>query len=410
MKHRGYLNLLAKRILLVLSTLFVVVSCDSPAEMDNAKRKEQGPSDVAVKLAQDTLIVDTHIDVPYRLNKGWEDVSQATATGDFDYPRAVAGGLNVPFMSIYVPASYQDGRAYDFGNKMIDLVERLAEESPDKFAIATSVSDVKTQFAQNLISLPMGMENGAPIEGDMNKLKHFYDRGIRYITLTHSKANHISDSSYDKERPNQGLSEFGKELITEMNNLGIMIDVSHISDQAFYQVMELTQVPVIASHSSARHFTPGFERNMSDEMIKKLADNGGVIGINFGSSFLTREAYQWGQARNEWIGDAENVAEKRAEYRKLNPYPFAHMTNVLDHIDHAVKVVGIDYVGIGSDYDGVGDSLPTRLKDASTFPFLIQGLMDRGYSEADIKKILNENMLRVWQAVEDYADTKKSTM
>ena len=410
MKHRGYLNLLAKRILLVLSTLFVVVSCDSPAEMDNAKRKEQGPSDVAVKLAQDTLIVDTHIDVPYRLNKGWEDVSQATATGDFDYPRAVAGGLNVPFMSIYVPASYQDGRAYDFGNKMIDLVERLAEESPDKFAIATSVSDVKTQFAQNLISLPMGMENGAPIEGDMDKLKHFYDRGIRYITLTHSKANHISDSSYDKERPNQGLSEFGKELITEMNNLGIMIDVSHISDQAFYQVMELTQVPVIASHSSLRYFTPGMERNMSDDMLRALKDNGGVIGINFGSSFLTREAYQWGQARNEWIGDAENVAEKRAEYRKLNPYPFAHMTNVLDHIDHAVKVVGIDYVGIGSDYDGVGDSLPTRLKDASTFPFLIQGLMDRGYSEADIKKILNENMLRVWQAVEDYADTKKSTM
>ena len=410
MKHWGYLNLLAKRILLVLSTLFVVVSCDSPAEMDNAKRKEQGPSDVAVKLAQDTLIVDTHIDVPYRLNKGWEDVSQATATGDFDYPRAVAGGLNVPFMSIYVPASYQDGRAYDFGNKMIDLVERLAEESPDKFAIATSVSDVKTQFAQNLISLPMGMENGAPIEGDMDKLKHFYDRGIRYITLTHSKANHISDSSYDKERPNQGLSEFGKELITEMNNLGIMIDVSHISDQAFYQVMELTQVPVIASHSSLRYFTPGMERNMSDDMLRALKDNGGVIGINFGSSFLTREAYQWGQARNEWIGDAENVAEKRAEYRKLNPYPFAHMTNVLDHIDHAVKVVGIDYVGIGSDYDGVGDSLPTRLKDASTFPFLIQGLMDRGYSEADIKKILNENMLRVWQAVEDYADTKKSTM
>lgn len=404
MINRTSILQVARRVTSLTVILMIIVSCDSSVSVDSEQQKDQRVSDTAHRLAQETLIVDTHIDVPYRLNKGWEDVSVATATGDFDYPRAVAGGLNVPFMSIYVPAEYQDGRAYDFGNKMIDLVERLAEDSPDKFAIATSVSDVKSQFDQQLISLPMGMENGAPIEGDLDKLRHFYDRGIRYITLTHSKANHISDSSYDQERPNQGLSDFGKQLITEMNNMGVMIDVSHISDQAFDQVMQLTQVPVIASHSSLRHFTPGMERNMSDDMLRALKTNGGVIGINFGSSFLTREAYQWGQTRNEWIGEAENVAEKRAEYRKLNPYPFATITNVLDHIDHAVKLVGIDYVGIGSDYDGVGDSLPTRLKDASTFPFLIQGLMDRGYSESDIKKILSENMLRVWQAVEDYAE------
>lgn len=402
------INQFGRRLAVSLMLIFPLVACDSSTEVKDEPVKKSGPSEAALKLAQETLIVDTHIDVPYRLNRGWEDVSEATATGDFDYPRAVAGGLNVPFMSIYVPAAYQDGRAYDFGNKMIDIVERMVTESPDKFAIATSVSDVKSQFAKQLISLPMGMENGAPIEGDLDKLKHFYDRGIRYITLTHGKANHISDSSYDEERPHQGLSDFGKTLITEMNNMGIIIDVSHISDQAFYQVMELSKAPVIASHSSLRHFTPGMERNMSDEMLLALKENGGVIGINFGSSFLTREAREWGISRNEFVAGAEDPSAKREEYRQLNPYPFARLTNVLDHIDRAVELVGIDYVGIGSDYDGVGDSLPIRLKDASTYPFLIDGLLKRGYSEADIKKILNENMLRVWQAVEDYAATQSS--
>ena len=359
--------------------------------------------DKASKLAMETLIVDTHIDVPYRLQRKWEDVSVATKGGDFDFPRAVQGGLNVPFMSIYIPADYQNGRAYDFGNKMIDIVERMVKESPTKFAIAKSTSDLQKHFEQNLISLPLGMENGAPLEGDLENLKHFYERGIRYITLTHSKANHISDSSYDEERPNNGLSDFGKGLVGEMNKIGIMIDVSHISDAAFYQVMELSKVPVIASHSSLRHFIPGMERNMSDDMLKALKKNGGVIGINFGSFFLTKEANDWNKARNEFVGDAENVAEKRAEYRKLNPYPFATVDDVLDHIDRAVQIMGIDHVGLGSDYDGVGDSLPIGLKDASTFPNLIQGLLDRGYSDADIKKILSENMIRVWRAVEDYA-------
>ena len=379
---------------------------ESLGTYDRAEYEKQmgiGPSDAAIKLAQETLIVDTHIDVPYRLSGKWQDVSVSTKDGDFDYPRAVTGGLNVPFMSIYVPASYQNGLAYDFGNKMIDLVERIVSEAPDKFAIATSVSDVNEHFENRIISLPLGMENGAPIEGDMDNLKHFYDRGIRYITLTHSKANHISDSSYDEDRPHQGLSEFGKQLITEMNNVGVMIDVSHISDQAFYQVMEITKVPVIASHSSLRYFTPDLERNMSDDMLRALKENGGVIGINFGSFFLTKAAGDWSAARNQWVGDAEDVNAKRAEFREQNPYPYADLEDVLNHIDRAVEIMGIDHVGLGSDYDGVGDSLPTSLKDASTFPFLIQGLMDRGYSDADIKKILSENMLRVWQTVEDYA-------
>jgi len=259
----------------------------------------------------------------------------------------------------------------------------------------------------------MGMENGSPIEGDLANLKHFYDRGIRYITLTHSKANHISDSSYDEERPAGGLTDFGKTLVKEMNNIGVMVDVSHISDDAFFDVMELSKTPVIASHSSARHFTPGFERNMSDDMIKLMAKNGGVIQINFGSSFINQSAIEYGKVRKEAIKafttannlekDSAEITAFKKQYKIDNPYPYASLNDVLDHFDHVINLVGVDYVGIGSDYDGVGDSLPSNLKDVASYPNLIEGLLKRGHSEADIAKILSGNVMRVWKAVEAYA-------
>jgi membrane dipeptidase len=368
-------------------------------------------SDKAKALAQNTIIVDGHIDVPYRVQEEWVDVTKATEGGDFDYPRAKQGGLNAPFMSIYVPASLDNSaQSTQMAHKLIDSVEAIIARAPDKFAIATSVADVQSQFEQGLISLPMGMENGSP-QGDINNLRIFYDRGIRYITLAHSLSNHISDSSYDLRRQWKGLSPFGKELIGHMNEIGMIIDISHVSDAAFYQVIELTQAPVIASHSSLRTFTPGFERNMDDNMLKALAKNGGVVMINFGSSFVTRDARLWriayGKAKDALIKEkGENSPEVEAfdeNYKAENPYPFSTLPQVLDHIDYVVKLVGIDYVGIGSDYDGVGDSLPIGLKDVSTFPNLVQGLMDRGYSDADIKKILSANVLRVWQAVESTA-------
>ena len=369
-------------------------------------------SDKAKALAQNTIIVDGHIDVPYRVQEEWVDVTKATEGGDFDYPRAKQGGLNAPFMSIYVPASLDNSaQSTQMAHKLIDSVEAIIARAPDKFAIATSVADVQSQFEQGLISLPMGMENGSPLQGDINNLRIFYDRGIRYITLAHSLSNHISDSSYDLRRQWKGLSPFGKELIGHMNEIGMIIDISHVSDAAFYQVIELTQAPVIASHSSLRTFTPGFERNMDDNMLKALAKNGGVVMINFGSSFVTRDARLWriayGKAKDALIKEkGENSPEVEAfdeNYKAENPYPFSTLPQVLDHIDYVVKLVGIDYVGIGSDYDGVGDSLPIGLKDVSTFPNLVQGLMDRGYSDADIKKILSANVLRVWQAVESTA-------
>ena len=387
-----------------------------------------GPGDTAPdlaseaqRIAQSSIIVDTHIDVPYRLKAVPQDVSVATESGDFDYPRAVQGGLNVPFMSIYTPADLEAaGQSKQAAEKLIDSVEDMVMGASDKFALAYSVADVQAQFEAGLMSLPMGMENGSPIAGDLANLRHFYDRGIRYITPAHSLSNHLSDSSYDENRQWGGLSEFGKEAIVEMNRLGIMIDVSHVSDDAFWQIMEISAAPVIASHSSARHFTPGFERNMSDDMIVALAKNGGVIHINFGSTFVSQTARDYGDARmaagkqylleNPELTEAFLYREYGAIYEaEHGPLPFASLDDVLDHFDHVVKLTGIDYVGIGSDYDGVGDSLPNGLKDVSQYPNLIEGLLRRGYSEEDIRKVLGENLLRVWTAVEDYAATTSSS-
>ncbi len=361
----------------------------------------------AQRIAQQYLLVDTHIDVPYRLQEHWEDVSQATAKGEFDYPRAKQGGLNAPFMSVYIPASYEKtGGGELLANQLIDSMEALVGRAPDKFAMAYRSDDLAAQFKQGKISLALGMENGTPINGKLENLRHFYQRGIRYITLAHSESNHIADSSYDLRRPHKGLSPFGEQVVAEMNKLGMMIDISHVSDAAFYKVLSLTKAPVIASHSSLRAFVPGFERNMDDKMIQALAKNGGVIQINFGSSFVISQANQWGlqfKAAAKAAGKSQDDEAYRAEYLAKHPYPFANVETVLKHIDHVVKLVGIDHVGIGSDFDGVGDSLPEGLKDVSMYPNLLEGLLKRGYSEADIVKIMSGNLLRVWRQVEAVA-------
>ena len=390
-----------------LSSIVIAMSI----ALTGAVHAEITPSDKAIKLAHDTILIDTHIDVPYRIHAKWADVTKATDGGDFDYPRAVKGGLNAPFMSIYIPAHLEfegKGKSFQLANQLIDGMEAIAQRAPDKFAIASSTSDIEAQFKQGKMSIAMGMENGSPIEGDLNNLQHFFDRGVRYITLAHSQSNHISDSSYDIRRKWKGLSPFGKELVKEMNNIGMLIDVSHISDDAFYQVMELSNTPVIASHSSLRKYTPGFERNMNDDMLLALKKNGGVIQINFGSSFVTSKAGSWYdqlKSKKQTITEEGKKVAKDfdAMYRAKNPFPFASLEQVLDHIDHVVKLIGIEHVGIGSDYDGVGDSLPIGLKDVSSYPNLVQGLMDRGYSDSDIKKILSGNTLRVWKQAEQYA-------
>lgn len=365
-------------------------------------------------IAQRALIVDTHIDVPYRLHEGWVDVTRRTSGGEFDYERAQLGGLNIPFMSIYTPAeSEAQGSSFQLANQLIDSVEALVGRAPDKFVMVRSTQQAEAARQSGLIGLALGMENGSPIAGKLENLRFFRDRGIRYITLAHSLSNHIADSSFDAQRPWKGLSPFGREVIGEMNRLGIIVDVSHISDQAFYQVLEISTVPVIASHSSARHFTPGFERNMSDEMIQALAKNGGVMQINFGSPFLTAAANGWltamMQARAAWLDatgnapDSEPTSAWQEAYRQNNPLSFATLAEVVDHFDHVIGLVGYQHVGIGSDFDGVGDSLPEGLKDVAFFPALIEEFLRRGYPVDQIEAILGGNLMRVWRAVESAA-------
>ena len=397
--------------LFLLSLAMLGTGC---GQQEAAPEPEEDLQARADRIAQESIIVDTHIDVPYRMQKGREDLSRRTADGDFDYPRAVEGGLNAPFMSIYTPAELQvSGGSKELADTLIDLVEGFEQEWPDKFSLARSPQDVRDDFEAGLISLPMGMENGAPIGDDLANLAYFRDRGVRYITLTHGKSNQISDSSYDEERVWEGLSPFGRQVVEEMNRQGIMIDVSHVTDEAFDQVLDLTRAPVIASHSSCRSFTGDWERNMSDEMIRRLGENGGVIHINFGSAFLTQEAWETSQAmweavekyqEEQGLEEGDEAVEAFAEaYRAENPQVLADVTDVVDHIDRAVALAGIDHVGIGSDFDGVGPSTPTGLEDVSYYPNLIRHLLERGYSDEDIRKILGENTLRVWSEVEKVA-------
>lgn len=377
---------------------------------------------LANKLAHQFIITDTHVDLPYhlksrnfKLTPSSQGILIKTKEGNFDYERAKKGGLDAPFMSIYVPASYQKtGGAKDYADTLINLVQNIANAFPGKFSVATSPAQIESNFKKGTISLPMGMENGAPVEDDLNNVGYFQKRGIRYITLTHSKDNQICDSSYDTTHTWNGLSEFGKKVVAEMNRVGIMVDISHVSDSTFWQVMDLSKAPCIASHSSCRKFTPGFERNMSDAMIKRLAENGGVIQINFGSSFLDGGV---NKRRSEMRDElTKMLKEKGIAYRDeaTKPYLqkyirqhkkelFSDVEMVANHIDHVAQIAGIDHVGIGSDFDGVGDSLPVGLKDVSAYPNLIYALLKRGYSESDIEKICYKNLSRVWNQVDEIA-------
>jgi membrane dipeptidase len=387
----------------VLSTPFLFAQGDDSALGEKAKR-----------LAQEYIIIDGHVDIPYRLKNRWEDISQRTAGGDFDYVRAKEGGLNAPFMSIYIPSERENQKtARQLADSLIDMMEGLEKSHAGKFAVARSVADVRAQFKRGVISLLLGMENGSPIEGKLENVTYFHQRGIRYIGLAHSRNNHLSDASFDTTKRWNGLSPLGKLVVAEMNRLGIIVDLSHLSDDAAIQVLELTKAPVIASHSSCRAFTPGWHRNMGDDMIKLLGKNGGVIMINFGSSFISeqyRSAEEKGreeimaylQKNNLRFSDPK-AQEYISEYRRKNNIQFADVSDVADHIDHVVKLIGVDHVGFGSDFDGVGDSLPTGLKDVSYYPNLIYHLLKRGYSDSDIRKICGENALRVLSRVEEVA-------
>lgn len=389
-------------VLIALATLAAPARAEpiaGPAELARAR-----------ELARKLLIVDTHIDVPYRIEHGWVDVTKATADGDFDLERARQGGLDAAWMSIYVPAEHQKtGDAKAVADRLIDRVEALVGRAPEGFALAATPEAVEAAARAGRVALPMGIENGAAIGDDLGNLRHFFDRGVRYVTLTHGEDNAICDSSYTdpEKRTWHGLSPFGRQVVAEMNRLGILVDLSHVSDEAFDQAIEIVRAPPIASHSSCRHFTPGFERNLDDERIRELAAKGGVIQINFGSSFLTAEANRaseeaWSAAttfrKERGLGEESPEVEAfRKQWLASHPFPYATVGGVADHIEHVVALVGVDHVGLGSDFDGVGDSLPIGLKSVADYPNLIAELLARGWSETDLAKLLGGNLQRVWR-------------
>ncbi|MHC4478752.1 MAG: dipeptidase [Planctomycetota bacterium] len=359
-------------------------------------------------LNKNYMIIDTHIDTPYRIKKRPQDISGRIRDGNFDYARAMQGDLSAAFMVVYVPAKYEEkGGAYLFANEMIDMIEGWTHKWLDKFILAKSPEDLRSQFDQGRLSIVIAMENGSPIEGNLANIEHFYKRAVRYITLVHGKCNHISDSSFDPERKWNGLSPFGREVVAEMNRIGMMIDVSHASDEAFYQILELSKAPVVATHSACRYFTPGRERNLDDEMIRLLADNGGTIQIAFGSSFINKQASLKSAQRKKHILEYFKTADLNPDEQEVygdqyvlaNPLPAADISDVVTNIDHVVNLVGIEHVGLGSDFDGVWGELPADLRDVSCYPNLINELLKTGYTEEDVKKICSKNILCVWSAV-----------
>lgn len=398
--------------------LVLVLACTSKEnKIDYSSLPDAQLRKVADSLAQAYILADGHVDLPYRLKvkkfrleREYMGIPVSTTEGDFDFERAKKGGLDAPFMSIYIPSSYQ--KQEDSGkllaDSLITMIEAIIEAHPDKFGKGRTPQEIEENTKAGKVSLPMGMENATPVGKDLANVKYFFDRGIRYMTLTHGKDNQISDSSYDTLKTWGGLSEFGEKVVKEMNRVGIMVDISHVSDDAFFDVMKLTDVPVIASHSSCRHFTPGFQRNMADSMLLELKKNNGVIMINFGASFIDSVT----RVNSKLLDSLEKVlTEKKLTSRDEAAQPiidqfvknhkelYSDVERVADHIDHVKNLIGIDHVGLGSDYDGVGDSLPIGLKDVSQYPNLIYVLLKRGYTPQDIEKVCSGNVFRVWNEV-----------
>lgn len=375
----------------------------------------------ALKIHEEVLTIDTHCDIPSKLIREKFDLGteHSVSESQFDLPRMEKGGLDACFFSIFtsqnerIQENYK--RAYEIAHQMIDSVNSSINHNSERAELALNSSDAKLIAIKGKRAIYMGMENGFPIGTNINRVKEFYDRGVRYITLAHSRNNDISDSSTDDKGPeHNGLSEFGKVVVDSMNSFGMMVDVSHISDSAFYDVLELTKAPIIASHSSVRAICD-HPRNMSDDMIKALAKNGGVIQICLLGAYIKvedtttlnyKKKQELRKKYNNWNYASDEERKKAwSEWRQVNKdYPpvLPTIADAVDHIDHVVKLVGIDFVGIGSDFDGGGGL--ADCVDVSQFPKITEELYKRGYSKNEIAKIWGENFLRVFKAVEEIAN------
>lgn len=365
-------------------------------------------------LLRDAIVVDTHIDAPYRIERSGADLSARTTEGQFDLVRAAEGRLGVAFMSIFVPpADDEAGRGVALAHREIDHVDALAARSDGHAQVVRCVEEARRVATGGGLALALGLENGGPLSAGREVLGDLVGRGVRYVTLAHAKSNAFADSSYDRQKRWQGLSPAGVAMVRRLNEAGVMLDVSHLSDASATAIVDASEVPVIASHSAARHFTPDFERNASDALIRAIAAKGGVIQVLFGSTYLTAEANAWQARRQESLaryraetGFAAESPQARAfleEFGKRQPMPRASLEDVLDHIEYVIALTGPEHVGIGSDFDGVGDTLPVGLEDVTAYPALAAGLAGRGHRGAELRGILGGNLLRVWSAAEAFA-------
>jgi membrane dipeptidase len=370
------------------------------------------PAKVVAKPAPPAITVDTHADTPSEFLDHPFDLGVLNSRGHFDYPRMKAGGLDAEFFAAYVPAKYANKGAAAYCMKIMETIHEMADSYPTWVRFATSTAGIKAAVAENRRAILIGIEGGHAIEDSLDLLRAFYRFGARYMTLTHTNTNNWADSSTDEAKHN-GLSPFGKQVVLEMNRLGMLVDISHVADKTFYDTVEVSKAPVIASHSSSRALASA-PRNMTDDMLRALAKNGGVAMVNFYPVFLSDEVAKASKARDEKLKpdiaalkakDSSEGPEYQEGVRKLmaaNPLPKVSWTVIVDHIDHMVKVAGIDHVGIGSDFDGI-PSVPEGMEDVSKLPAIPAELKRRGYSEADVKKIMGENFMRVFSEAERVA-------
>jgi len=373
--------------------------------MSSLSRASSGDSisEQARKLHFSSIVLDTHIDVTPKLQTSWK-FDEEHKDGHIDLPRMRKGGLNALFFSIYMAGTVTGPKAVNDAIERIAAVHRLAQQMPDQVALCVTADDVRKAHKQGKIAALMGMEGGHMINNSLAVLRMYAELGVRYLTLTHSVNVDWADSSGDQPKHN-GLTDFGKDVVRELNRLGVMVDISHVADKTFWDAIEVSKAPMIASHSSCRAIS-GHARNMTDDMIKALAAKGGVIQINYLDQFIDNDLFQYSQKSQPLMREMqqkypgrENLDRRREEVAKqFGPAPKASWEKIVEHIDHAVKLVGADHVGLGSDFDG--GSMPVGMEDCTQLPKITEALMRKGYSTSDIKKILGENTLRLLADVE----------
>jgi membrane dipeptidase len=359
----------------------------------------------ARRINAQALGIDSHIDTIQRVLIGHEDLAVRSATGHADLPRLLEGGTKAPFFALWCPVYYKGSEAVRRTLELRDAMQSVLDAHPDQIELATTAADIERIVKAHKIAAFLAIEGGHQIADDLAVLREYYRRGIRAMTLTHFRNNNWADSSTDTPQHN-GLTDFGKSVVREMNRIGMLVDVSHVSDKSFYDAIAVSSKPVILSHSSCRALSD-VPRNVTDDMLRALAKNGGVIGINFGEGFINPKDAERLRATIAGASQAPDLTGKALddyaaeEYRRevaTAQEAFATIEDVVAHIDHVVKVAGIDHVGIGSDFDGIS-APPQGLEDVSKMPALTAALLKHGYSEHDILKILGGNTLRVIRVV-----------